>query len=144
MKSKTLKKKIRRLETRLLEGPKKLAKLKRKLAAQLAADAAKARKKLAAKTAARHAANGSPTSSRKKRPAAAKQSTTIRPIAPRKVKKRLNLSPERRAQLSATMKARWAAKRAAAAAPNPPGGASNQGFQVTDGVRPSENSHEGG
>ena len=34
--------------------------------------------------------------------------------APKKGKKRLNLSPERRAQLSATMKARWAAKRAAA------------------------------
>ena len=37
MKLKTLKKKIRRLETRLLEGPKKLAKLKGKLAAKAAA-----------------------------------------------------------------------------------------------------------
>ena len=31
----------------------------------------------------------------------------------KKVKRKLNLSPERRAQLSAAMKARWAAKRAA-------------------------------
>ena len=44
MKLKTLKKKIRRLETRLLEGPKKLAKLKGKLAALAKANAAKAKK----------------------------------------------------------------------------------------------------
>jgi len=37
MKLKTLKKKIRRLEARLQEGPKKLAKLKGKLAAKAAA-----------------------------------------------------------------------------------------------------------
>ena len=55
MKLKTLKKKIRRLETRLLEGPKKLAKLKGKLAALVKANAAKAKKKalpLAKRTAA--------------------------------------------------------------------------------------------
>lgn len=107
MKSKTLKKKIRRLEIRLQEGPKKLAKLKRKLEAQLAADAAKARKKAAAKA--------SPTNSQNKRPAA-KPVTAKGTSAPQKVKKKLNLSPERRAQLSAAMKARWVAKRAAAAA----------------------------
>jgi len=39
MKLKTLKKKIGRLETRLLEGPKKLAKLKGKLAALVKANA---------------------------------------------------------------------------------------------------------
>jgi len=44
MKLKTLKKKIGRLETRLLEGPKKLAKLKGKLAALVKANAAKAKK----------------------------------------------------------------------------------------------------
>ena len=47
MKLKTLKKKIRRLETRLLEGPKKLAKLKVKLGALVKANAAKSRKKAA-------------------------------------------------------------------------------------------------
>jgi len=52
MKLKTLKKKIRRLETRLLEGPKKLAKLKVKLGALVKANAAKSRKKAAAKAAA--------------------------------------------------------------------------------------------
>src|SRR5437762_1224536 len=35
--------------------------------------------------------------------------------AVKKAKKKLNLSPERRAQLAAAMKARWAAKRAAEA-----------------------------
>ncbi len=34
--------------------------------------------------------------------------------AAKKVKRKLNLTPERRAQLSAAMKARWAAKRATA------------------------------
>jgi hypothetical protein len=35
--------------------------------------------------------------------------------AAKKAKRKLNLSPERRAQLAAAMKARWAAKRAAEA-----------------------------
>jgi predicted RNase H-like nuclease (RuvC/YqgF family) len=88
MKRKNLKKKIRRLEKRLQEGPKKLAKLKRKLEAAEAAKAMKASKKSAGR-------------------ARAKQPATVK-----KAKKKLNLSPERRAQLSAAMKARWAAKRA--------------------------------
>ena len=90
MKLKTLKKKIRRLETRLLEGPKKLAKLKGKLAALVKANAAKAEKKSAG----------------------AKRTGT-----PKKVKRKLNLSPERREQLAEAMRARWAAKRAAGAPP---------------------------
>ena len=92
MKAKTLKKKIRRLETRLQEGPKKLAKLKRKLEAMVKANEAAAKRKAAARDAA---------SSR-----AAKRT---------KVKRTLNLSPERRAQLAEAMRARWAARRAAAA-----------------------------
>jgi hypothetical protein len=36
----------------------------------------------------------------------------ITPAAPAKVKRTLNLSPERRAQLSEAMKARWAARKA--------------------------------
>ena len=99
MKTKTLKKRIRRLETRLQEDSRKLAKLKRKFEAQVKADAAKAKKKSAARAAAKMAASAS--------------------SAPVKVKRKLNLSPERRAQLSAAMKARWAAIRAASA-PNPP------------------------
>jgi len=96
MKLKNLRKKIQRLEKRLQEGPKKLARLKQKLQATEAAKAAKARKKSAAKA---------------PKPIEAKKS-----VAVKKVKKKLNLSPERRAQLAAAMKARWAAKRTAAEA----------------------------
>jgi peptidoglycan hydrolase CwlO-like protein len=92
MKAKTLKKKIRRLETRLQEGPKKLAKLKRKLEAMVKANEAAVKRKAAARDAAARRA--------------AKRT---------KVKRTLNLSPERRAQLAEAMRARWAAKRAAAA-----------------------------
>lgn len=95
MKLKNLRKKIQRLEKRLQEGPKKLAKLRQKLQA---AEAAKA-KKTARKSA------KSPTQA-----TAAKTRDAVK-----KPKKKLNLSPERRAQLSAAMKARWAAKRAAGA-----------------------------
>jgi len=103
MKLKTLKKKIRRLETRLLEGPKKLAKLKGKLAALVKANAAKSRKKAAAKAAA----------TRKKNRGTTAKSTSVKGSAPKKAKRKLNLSPERREQLAAAMRARWAAKRAA-------------------------------
>ena len=101
MKLKTLKKKIRRLETRLLEGPKKLAKLKGKLAALVKANAAKAKKKSAG----------------------AKRNGT-----PKKVKRKLNLSPERREQLAEAMRARWAAKRAAEAPP--PDTSANRDFTL--------------
>jgi hypothetical protein len=93
MKAKTLKKKIRRLETRLREGPKKLAKLKRKLEALVKANEAAAKRKAAARAAAER-----------------------RAVRRTKVKRTLNLSPERRAQLAEAMRARWAAKRASAAA----------------------------
>jgi hypothetical protein len=90
MKLKNLRKKIRRLEKRLKEGPKKLAKLKQRLEAAEAGRAMKGKGKSPAQTTAA------------KKPGTAK-----------KTKRKLNLSPERRAQLSAAMKARWAAKRAA-------------------------------
>jgi hypothetical protein len=90
MKLKNLRKKIRRLEKRLKEGPKKLAKLKQKLEE---AEAGRAMKR------------------KGKSPAGVTAAT--KPGSPRKVKRKLNLSPERRAQLSAAMKARWTAKRAA-------------------------------
>jgi hypothetical protein len=108
MKLKTLKKKIRRLETRLLEGPKKLAKLKQKFEALVKANAAKARKKSAARAAATRRKNRGST-------AQAKAASAKRPGASKKAKRKLNLSPERREQLAAAMRARWAAKRAAEA-----------------------------
>lgn len=99
MKLKNLKKKIARLERRLREGPDKLVKLKRKL------KATEVRKELAARTrAGRRAAEASTRVNKKPQ--------TVRAGA-KKPKRKLNLSAERRAQLAAAMKARWAAKRAA-------------------------------
>ena len=129
MKSKTLQKKIRRLEKRLQQGPKKLAKWKKKLEALLTSEAAKARKKAAAKTAATRRAK----QTSRKQVSAARKTASPKPAAAKKAKKRLNLSPERRAQLSAAMKARWAARKAAAG--NPPNGADGQGFQVNDAIQ---------
>ena len=109
MKLKTLKKKIRRLETRLLEGPKKLAKLKGKLAAKAAA------------------------TRKKNRSSIAKSQVTpagVEPGVPEKVKRKLNLSPERREQLAAAMRARWAAKRAAEA--TPPDGSASHDFAIDE------------
>jgi len=129
MKLKDLKKKVRRLEARLREGPKKLAKLKRKLAALTAAKARKAQKKAAARAVARQTVK--PTTAPKKKsvsPATATKSGD----ATKKVKKKLNISPERRAQLSAAMKARWAAKRAADA--NPSGTGTSQDPALTPGM----------
>jgi hypothetical protein len=108
MKAKTLKKKIRRLETRLLEGPKKLAKLKRKLEALVKANAAKAKRKSMAQAA--DARTKERRSTAKSKPASAEK-----PGVPKKEKRKLNLSPERREQLAAAMRARWVAKRAAEA-----------------------------
>ena len=112
MKLKTLKKKIRRLETRLKEGPRKLAKLKRKLEAAVAAGAAKAKSEAAERAAKPRrpvrASQQTQAKSSKAKPAGEKAPGTVK-----KVKRKLNLSPERRAQLSAAMKARWAAKRTA-------------------------------
>ena len=95
MKLNKLKKKIQQLEKRLKQGPEKLARLKRKLQQAETAKALKAARKSAART----------TASVGKKSA---ESTT----GAKKAKRKLNLSPERRAQLAAAMKARWAAKRA--------------------------------
>jgi hypothetical protein len=96
MKPKKLKKKIQQLEKRLREGSGKLAGLKRKLQQAETAKALKAARKSAARATA----------------SAGKKSLGSTPDA-KKPKRKLNLSPERRAQLAAAMKARWAAKRAA-------------------------------
>ena len=134
MKLKNLRKKIRRLETRLQEGPKKLAKLRRKLEAMAAAAAIKAKRKSVARTRAARPAGKSSTPTRKKgrrftakpqvKPMGAKRRTVAK-----KAKRKLNLSPERRAQLAAAMKARWAAKRAAAEA-NPQNTSIDRDFTV--------------
>ena len=96
MKPKKLKKRIQQLEKRLQEGSEKLARLRRKLQQAESAKALKAARKSAARITA---------SAGKKSP----EPTT----GAKKSKRKLNLSPERRAQLAAAMKARWAAKRAA-------------------------------
>jgi len=98
----------------LREGPKKLANLKQKLQAGEAAKAAKAKKKSAGKA---------------HKPIEAKKSGAVK-----KAKKKLNLSPERRAQLAAAMKARWAAKRAAGA--NAKAGSSDNQHSAPPGPRP--------
>ena len=90
MKLKNLRKKIRRLEKRLKEGPRKLAKLKQKLEAAEAGRPMKGKGKFPVQT-----------------------TGATKPGTAKKAKRKLNLSPERRAQLSAAMKARWAARRAA-------------------------------
>ena len=102
MKLKKLKKKIQQLEQRLREGPEKLASLKRKLQQAESAKALKAARRSAARgTASAGKKSGEPTTGAEK------------PSSARKARRKLNLSPERRAQLAAAMKARWDAKRAA-------------------------------
>jgi hypothetical protein len=134
MKLKTLKKKIRRLEARLQEGAKKLAKLKRKLGAAATAGAGKTKKKSAARAgkAGQPAKSSTPIQKKKRRLAATPQvkpAATKRQSAAKKVKRKLNLSPERRAQLAAAMKARWAAKRATVDA-NPQDTSTNRDFTL--------------
>lgn len=131
MKRKNLKKKIQQLEKRLREGPAKLSKLRRKL------QAAEAKKKSAAPVG--RVGNGDKNSMKgQKTKSGVKANIQTKPAgednesAPKVVKRKLNLSPERRAQLSAAMKARWAAKRAAAAAPTPQTAPAAQGFIVAD------------
>jgi len=96
MKPKKLKKRIQQLEKRLREGSEKLDRLKRKLQQEEMARALKAARKSAARVTA---------SAEKKSPGSI--------TSEKKPKRKLNLSPERRAQLAAAMRARWAAKRAA-------------------------------
>jgi hypothetical protein len=124
MRLKTLQRKIRRLEARLQKGATKLAKLKQKLGAAAAAAASKAKRKSAARAGrARRRTKGSAKTQEKKGRVTAKAPVKSAggkaPSAAKKVKRKLNLSPERRAQLAAAMKARWAAKRAAAEAESP-------------------------
>jgi len=117
VKLKNLRKKIRRLEKRLQEGLKKLAKLRQKLQAAQATKAMKAARKPAARATAARPAPKPSTPIEKKSPRQTTESK--KPSASKKAKRKLNLSPERRAQLAAAMKATWAAKRAAEAKATP-------------------------
>jgi len=124
MKLKNLTKKIRRLEARIQKDAKKVAKLKRKLGAARIAATAKAKKKSVPPTAkARKEVKVSA-------PTRATPTDAAKPVA-KKVKRKLNLTPERRAQLAAAMKARWAAKKAAAA-PTTQDASADRGFAVGD------------
>jgi hypothetical protein len=117
VKLKNLRKKIRRLEKRLQEGLKKLAKLRQKLQAAQAAKAMKTARKPAARATAARLAPKPSTPIEKKSPTQTTKSKE--PSASKKAKRKLNFSPERRAQLVSAMKARWAAKRAAEASATP-------------------------
>jgi predicted RNase H-like nuclease (RuvC/YqgF family) len=98
MKLKKLRKKIQELEKRLREDSERMAGLRRKLQQTESAKALKAARKSAVRATASGGKNSLEPTTGAKKP-----------------KKKLNLSPERRAQLAAAMKARWAAKRAAEA-----------------------------
>jgi hypothetical protein len=129
MKPKNLSKKIRRLEVRLQKGAKKLAKLKQKLEAAAAASAAKKKRKSTVRA-------GEVREKVKSSGRAEKKTAAVkRPSTVKKVKRKLNLTPERRAQLAAAMKARWAAKRAAAAATTQ-NTSTEQGFIPGQGPQP--------
>jgi len=127
MKTKRLTKKIQRLEARLQKRAKKLASLKQKLRAAEGATLAKTKRKRAAgarealipvRVAALQKNQRRLTAKIAPKPAGASERISFK-----EVKKKRQMTPERRAQLSAAMKARWTAKRAAAAAPqnNTPG-----------------------
>jgi hypothetical protein len=137
-KVKNLKKRIRRLEARLQKGAKKLAKLKGKLEAASTATAAKTKAtSTASAEKARKSSNATVPIQKKRRSAGdVKPGSTVKePRVAGKKKRKLNLTPERRAQLAAAMKARWAAKRAAAAA-NTQHGSSSPGFSSGDASEP--------
>ena len=135
-KVKNLKKRIRRLEARLQKGAKKLAKLKAKLEAASTPKAGKTKgTSTASAEKARKSSNATVPMQKKRRSAGdVKPGSTVKePRVAGKKKRKLNLTPERRAQLAAAMKARWAAKRAAA---NTQHGSSSPGFSSGDASEP--------
>ena len=118
-KPKNLSKKIQRLKARLAKDAKKLAKLTMKLGAAVTPGRGKRKSVARTRRARTHIKVSPPT--RKKNPVSkqkvsAKSGTAAKGAGkPSRPKRKLNLTPERRAQLADAMKARWAAKRAAAA-----------------------------
>jgi hypothetical protein len=140
MKLKNLNKKIRRLEVRLQKGAKKLAKLKQKLGAAATAGVPNKKKKSAARAGrARKTVKASARTEKEKRRLTSKPRVEPAAVkgrsAAKKVKRKLNLTPERRAQLAAAMKARWAGKRAAADA-TPQNTSTDPGLTLGDASQP--------
>ena len=124
MGQKRLIKKIRRLEARLQKGATKLANLKQKLRAVEAAKLAKAKRKSSARTRTALTVGdvSEPTQTVKQRlmaMTAPKPDDIRKGSSFKRVTKKRNITPERRAELSAAMKARWAAKKAALSTPEP-------------------------
>jgi predicted RNase H-like nuclease (RuvC/YqgF family) len=116
-KFKSLQKKIRRLEARLQKGEKKLARLKQKLGAAETRAAARPKDKSTGVTQKASKASASIDKNKKRSPlkTGAKPAASVKGSgSARSAKRKLNLTPERREQLAAVMRARWAAKRAAA------------------------------
>lgn len=109
MKLKTLKKKIRRLEKRLREGPIKLAQLKEDLAEMESEEQAATRTRAARRGATKTAARKRKPGAKAATPAKSKKATALTALV--KTKRNLDISPERRLELSAQMKARWAARK---------------------------------
>lgn len=123
-KVKNLKKKIRRLEARLQKGEKKLARLKEKLGAAETRAATRPKSKSPGVSQKTGKASASIDKDKEHLPlkAIAKPVATMKgPGTLKSTKRKLNLTPERREQLAAAMRARWAAKRAAAATNTQPG-----------------------
>ena len=113
---KSLKKKIRRLEARLQKGERKLARLKQKLGAAETRAAAKPKRKSTGVTQKAGEASASIDKNKKRSPlkTGVKLAASVKGSgAAKSAKRKLNLTPERREQLAAAMRARWAAKRAA-------------------------------
>jgi peptidoglycan hydrolase CwlO-like protein len=106
MNIKSLKKKIQRLIGKIEKDTRKLGKLRLKLTAPPKKNKNKKHGSKKAKATARSAAPAANP------PKAVKKT--------RKQKKKRNISPERRAQMAAAMKARWAAKRAAVGSTSAP------------------------
>ena len=120
MKQKRLIKKIRRLEARLQKGATKLAKLKQKLRAAEAAKLAKAKSKSSGRTGKARTVHraSEPVQTVQERltaMTAPKPERTSRGRSFKTVKRKRQITDERRAQLSTAMKARRATKRAASA-----------------------------
>ena len=121
MGQKRLIKKIRRLEARLQKGVAKLANLKQKLRAVEAAKLARAKRKSSGRSRAVGDVS-EPTQTVEQRlmaMTAPKPDDIRKGSSFKRVTKKRNITPERRAQLSAAMKARWAAKKAAVSTPEP-------------------------
>jgi predicted RNase H-like nuclease (RuvC/YqgF family) len=113
-KFKSLQKRIRRLEARLQKGEKKLARLKQKLGAAETRAAAKPKGKSTAVTQKASKVSASIDKNKKPSKTGVKPAASVEgPTAAKSAKRKLNLTPERREQLAAAMRARWAAKRAA-------------------------------